>query len=124
MSREYRSHGDEPSMRQVAEDLLAAFQPLVVHIHRVATDLRPALRQLAEAYEAVQRGELSIELPPPERGCHCLCGMHKADGMFCAGAAAGAIPLTGPLGLVVVSMCDPCAGWWLNRNAAELAVAR
>jgi hypothetical protein len=109
---------------QFVEDLLAAFQPLVEHIYRVAADLQPALRQLTEVCEAVQRGELSVEPAPPVHGCHCLCGMHKADGMFCAGEASGAIPLTGPLGLVVVPMCDRCARWWLNRCLGELAGAR
>lgn len=118
-----REPAETVDLRRAAEDLLAAFQPLVEHILRVAEGVQPAFRQLADVCERVQRGELILEHGPSEHGCHChcLCGMHKADGMFCAGDADGAIPLKGPYGLVVVPMCSPCAEWWLCRDAAELA---
>lgn len=57
--------------------------------------------------------------------CHCLCPMHRADGMFCQGAdQVQTIPVTligGVLSPQTVPMCPPCAYWWKTERPLRVA---
>lgn len=91
----------------------------------------PALQAVTDPSLYRQLPGLSIghEPIPAERSCHCLCGMHRDDGMFCLGAdliEVERVPLVG--GLIEkddgVPMCPPCAAWWRTQRPERIAGAQ
>jgi hypothetical protein len=63
---------------------------------------------------------------PEDTSCHCLCGIHKSAGMFCAGVRAWTVTL---LTEVVppsadVPLCGPCATWWVGHHSDRVVQVR
>jgi hypothetical protein len=50
----------------------------------------------------------------PTAPCICLCGQHRADGMFCTGEASQVIRIHNDTRSVDVKMCQPCGDWRLR----------
>lgn len=101
---------------EIAAAIRTAYANVVAQFTLVWNTIRPIMEQLVALDLA------DIAGPEAEHSCNCLCGMHRTEGMFCAGSASRVVDLTSRMfGLTPVSMCPACADWWTSRAGEVVA---
>lgn len=106
-----------PTTGPISPEIRAAGQLLVDMYAALWEQVKAPFQPMIDMFEADPERfermcwdlEREREAEQAQQSCHCLCGMHRDQGMNCTGIATAHRTIVSPtMGTVHVPMCEPC----------------